>query len=124
MDQHAKETLKKALLEEHDLLVGELKNIATPDPKMRDDWDARLPKFEPSASGSHASLEEASDEVEEYETRLAAEHTLESRLLLVNRALERMGAETYGICKKCKREIPLERMRANPATEFDLEHAQ
>ena len=69
-----------------------------------------------------ASTDEMADEIEEYETVLEAEHTLESRLLAVNLALERIGNNAYGFCKTCKKEIPTERLRANPAAEFDMEH--
>ncbi|QQG45758.1 MAG: TraR/DksA C4-type zinc finger protein [Candidatus Sungiibacteriota bacterium] len=81
-----------------------------------------MPQFETGEYGGHASLEEEADEVEEYETRLGAEHSLESRLLEVTKALERIQKGTYGICIKCGKEIPVERLRANPAAEADLEH--
>lgn len=122
MDRALLDELKKTLEQEHDKLVAELKSFAKPDPKMAGDWDSELPQFETGESGSHASLEEEADEVEEYETRLATEHSLESRLLEVNKALERMSAGNYGKCGKCKKEISQERLRANPAAEFDIEH--
>jgi RNA polymerase-binding transcription factor DksA len=126
MDETTKQELKKSLEEEHDILVGELKSIAKPDPKMAGNWDARFPQFEAgqtSEYGSHGKLEEEADEVEEYEVRLEAEHSLESRLLEVNKALERMTTGTYGNCHVCKKNIPLERMRANPAADTHVEHA-
>lgn len=115
--------LKNALAQEHDKLVAELKSFAKPDAKMTGDWDSTMPQFEPTEYGSHASLEEEADEVEEYETRLAAEHSLESRLLEVNKALERIKKGAYGKCAKCGKEIPRERLQANPAAEFDMEHS-
>lgn len=114
--------LKSLLEQEHDKLVAELKSFAKPDPKMAGDWDSQMPQFEAQEHGSHSSLEEEADEVEEYETRLATEHSLESRLLEVNRALERMSAGNYGKCAKCGKEIPMDRLRANPAAEFDMNH--
>lgn len=115
--------LKSLLKQEHDKLVAGLKSFAKPDPKMAGNWDAKMPKFEPQEYGSHSSLDEEADEVEEYETRLATEHSLESRLLEVNKALERMSAGNYGKCAKCGKEITPERLRANPAAEFDMEHS-
>lgn len=123
MDQIILKQLKSSLEQEHDKLVAELKSIARPDPKMAGDWDSTMPQFEMGESGSHASLEEEADEVEEYETRLATEHSLESRLLEVNRALERMNAGNYGKCAKCGKEIAEERLRANPAAEFCITHS-
>ena len=123
MDATLVQQLKKSLEEEHEKLVGELKSVATKDSKMMGDWDAKFPQFETQAYGSHGKLEEEADEVEEYETRLAAEHSLESRLLEVNQALGRIGKGTYGVCAQCRKEIIRERMQANPAAEFCVEHA-
>ncbi|MBI2640846.1 MAG: TraR/DksA C4-type zinc finger protein [Candidatus Sungbacteria bacterium] len=123
MEQAFLEELRHALEQERDKLAAELKSFARPDPKMAGDWDSQMPQFEPAEHGSHSSLEEEADEVEEYETRLATEHSLESRLLQVNQALTRMNAGTYGKCAKCGKEISPERLRANPAAEFDMEHS-
>lgn len=112
--------LKAALEKEHDRLVGELKPIARPDPQLKGNWDAQFPQFEPEESGSHISREQEEDEVEEYEANLEAEHSLESRLLSVTRALERMEKGTYGACASCGGEIEHERLAANPAAEFHI----
>ena len=124
MDTTILQELAAALAGEHDKLVSELKSFATEDPHMKGNWNARFPHFEIGETGSHASLEEEADEVEDYETRLEMEHTLESRLLEVNRALQRMQQGTYGICSTCKKEISLDRLRANPAAAFDIEHSR
>lgn len=123
MDPTTIQELKARLEQEHDRLVAELKSIATPNPKIRGDWDASYPKFEPEEYGSHAAREEEADEVEEYEMRLAAEHSLESRLIQITGALERIRRGTHGSCKKCGHEIPHERLVANPAAEFCVEHS-
>lgn len=124
MDPVTIHELKQALEKEHDTLVAELKEIARPDPKIQGNWIAEYPKFDREESGSHSSLETEADEVEEYEERLEAEHSLESRLLSITHALHRIQQETYGVCLKCKKEISLERMRANPAAEFCVEHSK
>ncbi len=124
MDAAFLEELKNALRKEHDTLVAELKSIAQQDPKNRNNWNAAMPQFEPSEHGSRASLEEEADEVEEYEVRLEAEHSLESRLLEVNKALDAIQNGTYSICQKCKKEIPMERLRANPAALFHVGHTR
>ena len=122
MDKNTLQELKNALEQERNKLIAELKAIAEPSPKLAGDWKARYPQFEPAEYGSHASLDVEADEVEEYEAALEAEHSLESRLLAVNRALERVDKGTYGICAQCGKEISLDRLRANPAAEVDLEH--
>jgi len=114
--------LKKSLEEERDRLVADLKSIARPRPSVAGEWDTQFPKFEPVETGSHASQDEEADEVEEYETRLAAEGSLETRLLAIMRALERIAHGTYGKCGTCSQPIPLERLRANPAAEYDIPH--
>lgn len=123
MDETTFQELKSLLEQEHDRLVTELKSIARPDPTLKGDWDAVPPSFEEGQYGSHASLEEEADEVEEYEIRLETEHSLESRLLQVTKALERLQKGIYGRCIQCGQDIPLERLRANPAAETDIEHS-
>lgn len=122
MNQITLTELKKSLEEEHEKLVIELKSIAAADPKTKGNWNARYPQFETEEYGSHSSLEEEADEFEEYEVRLEAEHSLESRLLGINKALERLAKGIYGRCPKCGKEIAVERLKANPAAELCLEH--
>lgn len=124
MDKSLIQEFKKLLEEEHDKLVAELRSIAVPDGGVKGNWIAKFPKFEREESGSHANMDEEADEVEEYEARLEAEHSLESRLLEVTKALERIQNNRYGRCGKCNRPINTERLRANPAAEFDIEHSK
>lgn len=113
--------LREALEKEHDQLMSELKSVAKPG-QATGEWNTKFPSFAEKETSSHAQNEEEADEVEEYEVMLAAEESLESRLLEVNKALERLKRGGYGLCKKCGREIGLERLKANPAAEFHLEH--
>jgi RNA polymerase-binding transcription factor DksA len=122
MNSEILKEIKEILEKERKTLTTELKSIAKPNPHIKGDWTATFPAMGAGQTGSHSGVEELADEIEEYETRLEAEHTLESRLLNINTALERIEKGTYGKCKKCKKEIPLERLRANPAAEFDIEH--
>lgn len=117
------EEISQKLKAEHDRLIAELRAIATPDGKLQNEWHAKPPQFEEKEYGSHASLEEEADEVEEYEGRLATEHSLESRLLEVTKALERIQKGTYGTCGQCRKAIPEERLAANPAAEFCFAHS-
>lgn len=122
IDQATIQELKTALEQERDRLTAGLSSIAKPDPAIKGNWIADYPQMETGETGSHASRDEEEDEVEQYEVNLEAEHSLESRLLAVTRALHRIDTGTYGICAACKQEIPLERLTANPAAEFDIEH--
>ncbi len=123
MNENLYNEFTESLQREHNRLVSDLKQIATPDPRMKGDWDAVFPQFEAQETGSHTAREEEEDEVEEYEARIEAEHSLESRLLEVNRALERIQRGTYGKCLTCGKDIPLERLRANSAAAHDSEHS-
>lgn len=124
MDNNHLDKFKKMLEEERDRLVAELSSIAKKDPRMKDNWIADFPKMETGETGSHTSRDEQEDEVEEYEVRLEAEHSLESRLLHVTRALHRIEVGEYGKCMACKKEISMERLDANPAAEYDMDHQQ
>ena len=122
MDQTHLNEFKNALEQERGRLVAELSSIAKPDPHIKGNWIAEFPQMETGETGSHSSRDEEEDEVEEYEVKLAAEHSLESRLLAITRALHRIETNRFGICPECGKEIPMERLTANPAAEFDIKH--
>jgi len=107
--------LKKKLEEEKETTKKELQSFAQEDKKLKGDWDTRFPRFDKETGGS--SLEKAADEVEEYEALLPIEFNLEKKLQNINSALERIKKGNYGICKKCKKPISPERLKAFPAAE-------
>jgi len=122
MDTNHIDEFKKILTEERAKLTAELSSIAKPDPNMKDNWIANYPQMETGETGSHSSEDTEQDEVEEYEVKLEAEHSLESRLLSVIKALHRIDEGTYGVCGACSKPIAMDRLKANPAAEFDIEH--
>ena len=125
MDTIHIEKLKEALHTERTRLTAELSSIAKPDPRMKGNWVANYPQMDPSETGSDGtSRDTEEDEVEQYEVNLEAEHSLESRLLAVTKALHRIDSGAYGTCAKCGNPIPADRLAANPAAEFDIEHQQ
>ena len=65
-------------------------------------------------------MEKAADEVEEYVTLLPIEYNLESRLKNINLALEKIEKGKYGICEKCGKEIPIDRLEIFPEARFCL----
>jgi len=123
IEQNLLQEFKISLEKERSLLTAELTSIADPDPKMKGDWHARFPKFEIVETSSSSDREVEADEIEEYEMRLAEEQSLESRLLAVTKALERISNGTYGSCKTCGKAIAIDRLRANPAAEHDMAHS-
>ncbi len=122
LDEKTLNELRELLEGEKTQLVSELTSIARPDKDIKGEWKVQFPTFERSENISHAQKEEEADEVEEYEMRLAAEDSLESRLLEVNHALERIDTKQFGICKKCHKPLGIDRLRANPAAECHAEH--
>lgn len=123
MDETKLAQWREELLKERQRLQGELSSFATKDPKMKDNWNAGFPERDGGDKpASRTSPDEQADMYEEFETELAQEHSLENRLAEVNHALERVETGGYGICKECGEPIPEERLRANPAAEYDIAH--
>ncbi len=126
LDQKTINELKTALEKEQDLLTKELETIATPDPNLPGDWDIKHSEWEENEITSKEELESgvSVNEVDEDMKNKALSDHLELRLKEVNDALKRMEDGTYGICKICKNPIPIDRLKANPAADADIEHAK
>jgi RNA polymerase-binding transcription factor DksA len=60
------------------------------------------------------SLEEETDETEEFSHYVGVKKLLDERLKAVEEALEKIGKETYGICEKCGGEIESEVLEVVP----------
>lgn len=110
------EELKRKLLKEKEEVETGLKDFSQADPKLKGDFDTRFPDI----AGQTPEESESADEVEEYENKLHIEHVLELRLRAVTEALEKIQKGSYGICEKCGKEIPFERLQANPAAKTCL----
>ncbi|MDD5145450.1 MAG: TraR/DksA C4-type zinc finger protein [Candidatus Pacebacteria bacterium] len=117
MDKKIVLDLQKKLEKEKAGLEEQLKKFATKDEKLSGDWDTKYPRLDGNESGS-GSLEIAADEVEQYGSLLPVEHSLEIRLKNVNLALEKIKKGNYGICEKCKKEIPSDRLKVSPESRF------
>ena len=108
------QNLKEKLERERMAIENELKKIAEKDSKLKGDWDTKFPEMQtPGAAGSQLQ-EEAADEVEQYITLLPIEHSLETRLLEINKALEKIKKGIYGKCEKCKKDIEEARLKFFP----------
>jgi len=119
VDKKLIQELKENLEKQKVATEQQLKSFAKKDEKLKGDWDTRFPHFDGGESGS-AALEKAADEVEEYSTLLPLEHNLETSLKDINLALEKIRNGKYGICEKCGKEIPEERLRVHPEARFCL----
>lgn len=112
MEKKTIEQFKERLEKEKKQIEKQLKTFATKDKNVKGDWDTKFPSLN-GASGS-SDLETAADEVEEYNSLLPIEHNLELRLQNINNALDKIKRNTYGICEKCKKQIPDERLNVYP----------
>ena len=111
MDKKTLSELKKKLEQERTLLEKDLLKFADKDKKVPDDYDTRFPNL----GSRSAAPDEDAKEVEMYENLLAVEYALELRLKEVSEALERIKENNYGHCEVCKKDIRLDRLKANAA---------
>ncbi|HAJ44823.1 TPA: hypothetical protein DCX62_00660 [Candidatus Azambacteria bacterium] len=91
---------------------------------MKDNWNVKHFEWGENQITSEEDLEsgESVNESDEDMKNKALSDHLELRLKEVREALERIDGGTYGICEVCQKEIPLERLQANPAAKTDMEH--
>ena len=101
-------------------LEKQLSFFAKKDKKVKENWKSKFPEFDGSETGS-SYFEVAQDEVEEYLNRLPLEYLLELKLKDVNLALKKIKEGNYGICEKCKKKIPKNRLKIQPEARFCLE---
>lgn len=112
MNQKILKELKERLEKDKEKLEKNLSSFAKKDEKPTGDWNTKYPHFNGGAGSQR--LEEAADEVEEYITLLPIEASLELKLQAVNSALKKIKKGKYGKCERCKKDIPLERLKAYP----------
>jgi len=119
MKKNLLQKIKQELEKEKTAIEEQLKKFAKKDKKLPGDWDTVFPKYNGGESGG-AALEKAADEVEEYSTLLPIEYSLELRLKNIDLALEKIKKGKYGICEKCRKEIPIARLKVSPEARFCL----
>jgi RNA polymerase-binding transcription factor DksA len=104
-------TNKIKLEEEKKLLEVELSSLGKVD--KTGDWEA-TPDTEITSQDvpDEADMFEKAEDFEERSMKL---DSLEARLADINKALEKLTGDSYGICENCKKEIEGDRLEANPA---------
>jgi len=108
---------KEKLEENKKALEKELSGFAEKNPEIKGDWKSKFPEFDGMESGG-SQLETASDEVEEYLSRLPIEHSLELKLQKIDSALKKIKINKYGKCGKCGKNISIDRLNACPEAHF------
>jgi RNA polymerase-binding transcription factor DksA len=84
------------------------------------DWEGASVGFE----GTESDPNDVADQIEELSTNVPLVEELEERHEEVNDALEKMDEGVYGLCEVCSEQIPLARLKANPAARTCIEHAE
>lgn len=102
---------KTRLEEEKKLLVEELGELGRVD--KEGDWEA-VPESD-TANQEVQDDGDMAERAEDYEERSIKLNTLEARLSDINKALEKMTSEGYGVCEICGKEIEEDRLEVNPA---------
>lgn len=118
LTQKTIDEFKKRLEEQKAHVEKELSAFATRDKNVKGNWEAKYPRLD---KNENVDLEEEADEVEEYTTRLPIERSLETRLLDIKLALEKIEKGTYGSCENCKKQIPLRRLQIYPEARLCLD---
>ncbi|MDP3982296.1 MAG: TraR/DksA C4-type zinc finger protein [bacterium] len=99
---------RDTLNEKKKQLQEELSSFAKKDPNLKGDWDSVYPRV------PGGNIEDAANEVRDYESTLSTEFSLEIQLRDVTLALEKLEKGTYGICESCEQAIDKERLEAKP----------
>ncbi|HRZ94992.1 MAG TPA: TraR/DksA C4-type zinc finger protein [Candidatus Moranbacteria bacterium] len=108
LDKKTLGELKNLLLKEKTDLENDLSRIARPVDKREGDYETN---FEEIGSDK----DDNATEVDQYTGNISVETTLERKLQDVLTALEKIEKGAYGICDNCKKEIDINRLRANPS---------
>jgi len=112
MDKKTLKKLEEELKKTKTIIEKGLNSFAKKDENLKGDWDTKFPRL---GEKGRSDLEKAADEVEEYETLLSIEHSLEDKLRDIDTALKKIKSGKYGICEKCKKPISIARLKVFPA---------
>lgn len=123
MDQAFTDSMKTKLTEEQKKLKEELGKIATKDPNIKGDYDAKFPQYTPKDETESGDFDDSAHEVQDYADNIGVENSLELRLQQVDAALERINKGTYGSCSNCNAELTKDRLEADPAATLCAECA-
>jgi len=106
---------KNKLEEEKKILEDELSELGKLINKKTDDWEA-APESEMNTQEvqNEGDMAERSEDFEERSSQL---NVLETRLLNIDGALNKIKNNKFGICETCGVEIEEDRLEANPAAQ-------
>jgi len=114
LDTKIQEELKQKLLDEKKRIEENIARAGASRKGMDREYETAFPEIE-------RDQEENADEMEMYESNLAVDESMKTELEKIDEALLRIEKETYGTCSNCRKEIPLERLRAYPQADVCLD---
>lgn len=112
---------KQKLEQEKQELEEDLAHLGRINPDNPKDWEA----VKENLNVMQADSNELADTFEEFEEDTAVLKELETRLLEVNHALNKIAGEAdteYGVCEVSGKKIPEERLEVNPAARAHVDH--
>lgn len=98
--------IKKELMAEKKRIVEELEKFTHADEK--DKYESDFPQY-------GDKMDENAMEVSAFSSNLSLEKRLEANLQSIEKALENIAKEKYGICEICQNEIHEDRLKAFPS---------
>jgi RNA polymerase-binding transcription factor DksA len=116
LDDAFVQEMKKRLETERDELEAELTKFAVKDKIVKGDYDTVMPDYGNKLEDDNVN------EIIDFERQVPVEHSLELKLLDVNRALEKIGDGSYGACEADGGEIARERLEALPSARHCIDH--
>jgi len=114
IDPKIQEELKQKLLEEKNRLEKTLSKTETNKKGADQEYETAFPEVDRDEEAN-------ADEIDMYENNLAADEAMKGEIEKIERALAAMDAGTYGICSKCQKEIPIDRLQAYPQADTCLD---
>ncbi|MDP3731341.1 MAG: TraR/DksA C4-type zinc finger protein [bacterium] len=117
MDINEKQKLIKSLQEEEKLILSELTELARKNPNVKGDFNVPFPN-------EGDSLDENAREITEFERTKAVVDNLEKRLKDISTTIEKLNANSYGVCEKCSVEISADRLQAMPTANLCINCAK
>ena|SRR5271157_3126420 len=105
-----KKKIKEKLEKERDILLEQMRDMGKLNPETGE-WEATPEERDYQESDQN----DMADRFEDFEERSSMIKDLEPRLKNILNALKKVGNESFGKCKVCKKDIENSRMEANPA---------
>lgn len=108
---------KELLLAEKELLEKDLSSIGRKNPDRKGDWEAVE-----AQDGNEVEEGEIADNMADFDDNRNNLSQLETRLVEVTSALDKIESGDYGICAICGEKIEEDRLEANPAATTCIAH--